>query len=156
MPIDAAVLLCSAATEQGGPVSVLGMGWQVRPPDPVATEGIVVALRVPRSEEGPVALRLELLRYGDETIVEVPPPEGPGEMMFAAEITVTGRRDLGLKAPLSAIFPLNIPAYPLEAGTEFLWRLHVNGKTHRSWTAPFRTMTTDERALLPIPGEDQP
>jgi len=100
VPINADVLLCSAALDQGGAVSMLGLGWQVRPPDAIAGEAIVVLLQVPRSEEGSVAVRLDLLTYEDESLVEVAPPNGPGPMTFSAEITVAGRRDLGLKAPL--------------------------------------------------------
>jgi hypothetical protein len=121
----------------------------------VATEAIVVVLRVPRRQEGTLALQLELLRYDDETLVNVPPPDGPGEMTFGAAITVTGRRDLGLRQPLTATFPVTVPPYPLDPGTEFLWRLHVNGKTRPAWTAAFRTMTDEEWALLLTPGVDQ-
>jgi hypothetical protein len=156
VPIEATVLLCNAATDAGGAISLLGLGWQVRPPAAVANEAIVVVLRVPRRQEGVVALRLELLRYDDETLVNVAPPEGPGDMTVAAEVTVAGRRDLGLRGPLTATFPVAIPPYPLESGTEFLWRLHVNGKTRPGWSAPFRTMTDEEWTQLLAAEGNQP
>jgi hypothetical protein len=143
MPIEADMMLCESATLSGGSLSMLGAGWQVRPAPPLTQSAIALILRIPRKQAGVHDVRLELLDY-DGNLVSVEPPGGPGEMVIEGQLIVGGLKDPELKTPLLGAFAVNLPPFPLEAGREYQWRLHVNGKTRMPWTLPFRTMSQAE------------
>lgn len=143
MPIEADMMLCEAATLSGGHLSLLGAGWQVRPAPALTSCAIAVVLKVPRKQAGTHDLRLELLDY-DGDLVNVAPPNGPGEMVIEAQVTIGGLKDPRLRTPLLSPFAVNLPPFPLEADREYQWRLHVDGKTRPAWTLPFRTMRPAE------------
>jgi hypothetical protein len=145
MPIEADMMLCESATLSGGSLSLLGAGWQVRPGLPITQSAVAVILKVPRKQAGAHDLRLELLDYEDN-LVSIDPPQGPGEMVIEGQIVVAGIKDPSLKTPLLGAFAVNLPPFPLEAGREYQWRLHVDGKTRTPWTLPFRTMSPAELA----------
>jgi hypothetical protein len=143
MPIEADMMLCEAATLSGGSLSLLGAGWQVRPGPAMTQSAIGVVLRVPRRQAGAHSVRLELLDY-DGTLVSIEPPDGPGAMVIDGEVIIGGLKDRSLKTPLLGAFVANLPPFPLEAGREYQWRLHVDRKTRTSWSVPFRTMSPAE------------
>jgi hypothetical protein len=153
MPVEADLMLCEAVTTTGGSLSLLGAGWQVRPAPALSPCGIAVVLRVPRQQAGVHNLRLELLDY-DDNLVSIAPPDGPGAMTIDGQIIIGGLKKPELKTPLLGTFAVNLSPFPLEAGREYQWRLHVDGKTRTSWTLPFRTMTPAE--LIEALGQWQP
>jgi hypothetical protein len=150
MPIEANMMLCEAATQSGGGISLLGAGWQVRPAPAMTPCGIAVVLKIPRKQAGIHHLRLELLDY-DGNLVKVEPPQGPGDMVIEAQIAVGGLQDPDLKTPLLGTFAVNLLPFPLEADREYQWRLHVDSKTRSAWTLPFRTMRPAE--MLEVLGQ---
>jgi hypothetical protein len=145
MPIEVDMMLCQAATIADGSISLLGAGWQVRLAQPLEPSAIAVVIRVPRKSAGTHDLRFELLDY-EGGLVEVAPPDGPGPLVAGGRITIVGRKDPKLKTPLLAGFAVNLPPFRLDQGTEYQWRLHVDGKTRPAWVLPFRTTSAEEES----------
>jgi hypothetical protein len=160
MPIEADMMLGEWATigGAGGGISILGVGWQVRDAEAIAPCAIIVVLKLSRKQPGPHKVRLELQDYGGN-LVAIDPPDGPGEMVIEGEVAIQGSEDPNLKTPLLGPFVANLPPFPLEAGKEYQWRLHVDGKTRAAWTLPFRTKGSSELPpgviLVPALGRPQ-
>lgn len=131
-------MLAESATIHDGRLSLLGAGWMVRPPEAGAPVGIAVMVSIPRDQAGLHQIRLELLD-GKSRLVSIESPNGPGEMVIEGAIFPVGRDDPNLKLPLLAPFVVNLPPFPLDSGTEYAWRLRVDGKTRAGWKVAFRT-----------------
>jgi hypothetical protein len=138
MPIEVDMMLADAANVYDGRLSLLGAGWQVRPPEAAGPSALGVVLRVPRDQAGAHQLRIELVDIDGEPIML---EEDGNAQALAAEVTVTveGLQDPGLRTPLVATYAFNLAPFPLTPGREYLWRVLVDGLARDEWTVPFRT-----------------
>lgn len=141
MPVEANILTAQSAQDEGVGVSALGMGWQIRPPDPIPW-AVVVVVSVPRDRIGTevvVSVKLETADGGE-------PVEGaPGSpVQFEWRYEPAGLTDQGLKSPIVEGLAFNLLPVPLEPGREFVFRLWVDGETRDHWAAHFRTMLESE------------
>lgn len=137
MLIEADILLAQSA-EQVSPVTVsaLGMGWQVRPPAPIAW-ALVIVIRASRTLIGTDHQSEVALERRDGLIVT---NEGGEAAEFDFPFTPEGLpSETGLITPLVMAYGFNLPPLPLEPGQEYFFRLRVDGETREHWVAPFRT-----------------
>jgi hypothetical protein len=133
MPIEANILLAQSALSGEAGVSALGMGWQVRPPEPVPW-ALVLVISASRDLIGG--------EHSAKVTLEAVGGSGVGETQIEfeeAEFTPAGLVDADLSQPVMTSFSLNLPPLHLEAGTEFHFRLWVDGETRDHWIVPFRT-----------------
>jgi hypothetical protein len=135
MPIEADLIIAQSAHETEAGVSALGMAWQVRPPGPIPW-ALVVILHSSRDligTEHPIRIRLE--REDGQ-----PMAEGLADLMtLEFDLTPTGLTEESLTSPVIASHGFNLLPVPLEPGTEYRFRLWVDGETHDHWVANFRT-----------------
>jgi hypothetical protein len=132
MAIEANIILAQAAQDTGVGVSALGMGWQVRPPDPIPWALVIV-------------LQADRVHIGQDHVgaVELERADGVGmadlQLRIEFEFTPEGLEDPAITQPVVRAVALNMPPVPLPEGTEFRFRLSVDGETKDHWIAPFRT-----------------
>ncbi|HEY2478530.1 MAG TPA: hypothetical protein VGI17_07355 [Solirubrobacterales bacterium] len=132
MAIEADIILAQAAQDGGAGVSALGMGWQVRPPDPIPW-ALVIVLQAGREHLGhDHAGAVELERADGEEMPDL-------QLRIEFEFTPEGLDDPAITQPVVRAVALNMPPIPLPEGTEFRFRLSVDGETKDHWVAPFRT-----------------
>lgn len=129
--MQAFLLLCDAANAdvRGGKINMLGAGWSITGPGPVAT-AIVGFIRSPWDDvEWPLRFRLRLI---DEAGNPVHPSADRDE-----EVSITGEfaarsdepsDELSKHLPFNFSFALPIPALPLQPGALFKWVFEVGGE----------------------------
>jgi len=136
MPIEADILLAQSAQDQGGGVSALGMGWQIRPPEPIPW-ALVLVMKASRDLIGTEYLLRVNLEMEDGSSVQ--------EDSMAAFVRVEwpyipdGLTDEGFISPVVQGLAFNLLPVPLEPNQEFRFRLWVDQETRDHWVAPFRT-----------------
>lgn len=133
MPVEAQIVLGSAAQEGPHGVSALGLGWQIRPPEPIQW-AVVVVIYAPREligKELPAKLVLE-----DYEGAVITTDGKPCQVQFDAE---TSGITEGLETPVVHPFSFSLPPLRLEPDQEYRFRLWVDGETRDHWIAPFRT-----------------
>lgn len=135
--IEADILLAQSAqySAEGG-ISALGIGWQVRSPEPVPW-AVMVVLRGSRDLIGSTHAAVVIL----ERASGVPVTDNAGNpLTIDFEFAPDGiPSEAGLITPILGTFCFNLPPLPLEPATEFFFRLRVDGETREHWVAPFRT-----------------
>jgi hypothetical protein len=135
MPIEANLLTAQSVLETDAGISALGIGWQVRPPEPIPW-AIFVVFRSTRDlieTQHSATVRLEY--EGGEAV-----DEGLSNLLdFDINLEPEGLTDAGLVSPVVRGFGANLLPIPLEPGAEFRFRLWVDGETRDHWVAPFRT-----------------
>jgi hypothetical protein len=135
MPFEADLLIAQSTQDGEGGVSALGMGWQVRDPDPIPW-AVLVILRASRDLIGSehvanIALEREDGQPIDEALKEL--------LSIELQFTPEGRTEDGLISSVVKGFGFNLLPIPLEPGVEYCFRLWVDGETRDHWTASFRT-----------------
>lgn len=134
--IEADILLAQSAQPTDAGVSALGLGWQVRPSDPIPW-AIVVILRASRDLVGTKHSVIIGLERADGSPVT---DSAGNQLVIGWEFTPEGLpADTGLITPIVGAYCFNLPPVPLEEGEEFFFRLRVDGETREHWIAPFRT-----------------
>lgn len=110
--------------------NMLGAGLSLIPPGP-SSFFVVVFLSVPARLTGPHSFRLELVdEHGNSDLM----PSLEGQFQVHSD-------DVEIVTPA---FPIGVQqAFP--AGGSFEWRLWLDGHTHSSWRASFRTMGEREQ-----------
>ena len=133
------MLADAVGTTPDGGMVIFGPGWIVRPPSAALAGQAAVAfvVRVPRDQTGAHQLRLELLDSEDEIVV-IPPPDGPGPMIYEVDFEADGLAEPAA-VPLTARLAVSLPAFPLARGSAFRWRAYIDGETRDPWVLPFRT-----------------
>jgi hypothetical protein len=135
MPFEADLIIAQSLQSTDGGVSALGMGWQVRDPEPVpwALVLLIHASRDLIGTEHAAQVRLEKADGSevDETLIEMTGVD--------LEFVPEGITEAGLTSPVVRGYGFNLFPVPLEPGTEFLFRLWVDGETRDHWVAHFRT-----------------
>jgi len=138
VPIEAQIMLAQAATVNANLLSVLGAGWLVRPPEASGIAALGILISVPRDQQGPHMLRVELLdAEGSPVNLELEGDARP--LAFEDAVFASGRDDVDLPVPLSVPYAVTLPPFPLNPGQEYRWQLHIDGETQPEWCARFRT-----------------
>jgi hypothetical protein len=136
MPIEANLIIAQSVldTDEGG-VSALGMGWQVRAPEPIPW-ALAVIVQSSRDLIGTEHVAKISLEREDGSPID----EGLAEIMeIEFPFTPAGRTEDGLLSPVVRGYGFNLLPIPLEPGVEYRFRLQIDGETHDHWTASFRT-----------------
>lgn len=136
MPIEADILLAQSAQEGDGGVSALGMGWQIRPPEPIPW-ALVLVMRASRDligVEHQLHVGLEM-----ENGTQLPGGSLGALIQLDWSYVPEGLTDAGLLSPVVHGLGFNLLPVPLEPSREFRFRLWVDQETRDHWTAPFRT-----------------
>jgi hypothetical protein len=124
---------------QDGTIVLAGVGWTVRPPEPQPA-AVHALILVPREQAGRHYWRVELTYSNGEPVrLARPIPGIPTDFVFENEADVRGLDDPSLTTPLTTGPLISLPPFPLRRGSEYLWRLTVDGETRDAWTLPFRT-----------------
>lgn len=136
MSIEANLLLAQSVLDTDeGVVSALGMGWQVRVPEPIPW-ALMVLVHSSRDLIGTDHMAHISLEREDGSPIN----EGlAGLLEIEFHITPEGRTDDGLISPVVRGYGFNLLPIPLEPGVEYRFRLQIDGETHDHWTASFRT-----------------
>lgn len=135
MPIEADLIIAQSVEGAQGRVSALGMGWQVRTPEPTPW-AILLILRASRDLIGTEHVAHISLEREDGSPVD----DGLAELLsIELQFTPEGRTEDGLISPVVRGFGFNLLPIPLEPGVEYRFRLWVDGETHDHWIASFRT-----------------
>jgi len=129
------VLARHASLSAEGLVDILGAGWMVRPPDAETAGPMAIAIffSVPRDELGDHTFRLALFTVEGEAA----PPADP--LRFEGPFTVEGIASKALQVPVTSTLVLQLGFFPLASGQQYEWRLHIDGRTRKSWRLGFRT-----------------
>ena len=132
------MLLCDHAVVADGKLYINGGGWSIRPAQPVPMY-LALKFDVPWDQAGqPLALDLRLVDEDGHPVVQ-PGPQGPQEVVFAAQLEVGRPPGLVAGAPIDAALAIGMPPMPLPAGRRFSWQLRVDGETRSDWRVEFAT-----------------
>lgn len=135
MPIEANLLIAQSVQDTGVGISALGIGWQVRPPEPIPW-AVFVVFRATRDLVGTTHAAAVALEYeGGKAVSE----ELSRLLDFEIEFEPEGLTNADLASPVVRGFGTNLLPIPLEPGAEFRFRLWVDEETRDHWVAPFRT-----------------
>jgi hypothetical protein len=132
------MLLCDYAQVADGKLYIMGGGWSVTGPDPVAS-ALAIKLDVPWNQANRhIKLQLDLVD-GDGRPVEYTGPWGTQRVAFEATFEVG--RPPGLKegTPIDVPFAISIPPLALEPGGRYSWELKIDGNTKAEWHLGFTT-----------------
>jgi hypothetical protein len=136
MPFEADLIIAQSvqSTDDAG-VSALGMGWQVRDPEPIPWARVLM-LRASRDLVGTEHVaKIRLEGDGDFEIDE----NLADLMQIELQFTPQGLTDQGFDSPVLHGFGFNLLPVPLEPGAEYRFRLWVDEETRDHWVAHFRT-----------------
>ena len=133
MPVDAQIVLGSAGQEGPHGVSALGLGWQVRPPEPMPW-AVVVVILAPRELIGTELPAYVLLEDYAGTVLT----SGGKQCRVDFDAAPEGITE-GLESPVVHPYSFTLPPLRLEPDREYRFRLWVDGETRDGWIAPFRT-----------------
>jgi len=129
------MLLADAAQVAEGKLYVLGGGWSITSAK-LRTSAIALKIEVPWTEANQ-RHRLELALV-----------DGDGQPVLGengAPITVAGDFETGRPAGLAAGSALDVPLaitlgpLPLRAGSRYVWRCTIDGRTQEDWEIAFAT-----------------
>jgi hypothetical protein len=142
--MKATFLLADYAKVSDGKLDIMGAGWSVAGPGPVA---FVVAglVQIPWDQTNVAhTIRLELLD-ADGTPVPHPLNEGP----IFAEFQVEVGRPPGVKPGTSMEVPVAVPfgAFQLEPGGLYEVRATIDGEEGEGWALPFTIRTAPPQQL---------
>jgi len=130
------LLADSAQMTASGTINATGLGW-TRISNPVPPIALVLFVEVPWNQAGDVhAFRVELVD-ADGHAVSVQNPDGSlttvgGDGQFKASLEPGAPPG----TPASSAASLSMSALSLTPG-RYEWRLIINGRAHRDWTAAF-------------------
>jgi hypothetical protein len=140
--------LALTAAVEDDQLSLTGLGWSVRPPQPQPM-AVYILIEIPRDQAGVHRWRLELTYADGEPVsLETPVPGVPEDFVYEDETAVSGLDDPTLTTPLVAGFVAILPPFPLTEGREYVWRLTVDGETRDGWTLAFRTSPPEPPARI--------
>lgn len=134
--IKVTMLLADYAAVADGKLTIVGAGWKVTGPQP-APFAIAMLFDVP----------WHLTNEQQQFRLELIDPDGNGVVPIGAEepAIIEGQfevgRPPGVRPGTSFPFPvpLNYPPLALAPGSEYEWRLTVNGRAHEDWRLAFST-----------------
>ena len=122
MGIEADLVIAQSAQESEGTVSALGMGWQVRPPEPIPW-ALVIIIRATRDLIGRT---YPGIRRPDDTPLHA---DLADLLRFDFPIVPEGMTDANLVSAVVRGYAFNLLPVPLEPGVEYCFRLWVEGET---------------------------
>jgi Family of unknown function (DUF6941) len=140
------LLLADHADAVGGKLYINGGGWNVTGPQPVPF-AIAMLIEVPWDQTNTKHRVLLELLDADGNEVEVASDE-ESESVRIESILEVGRPP-GVKpgTPLAVPFAVNFGPIPLEAGSQYVWRLSIDGHSEDDWNLTFSTRPNPPEAL---------
>jgi hypothetical protein len=149
--VEVTILLCDSAEAVNGKLYILGGGWSVTGPGPVAS-AIALRIDVPWNDTNrPIAVRVELLDAdGAPAQIPAPGPDGATQGV-AVDIGFEVGRPPG--TPLDAAVAFPIPPLQLRPGSRYVWKVSIDGETKDHWQVAF-TVRPMQQGVGPagIPG----
>jgi hypothetical protein len=133
------MLLADAAQVAGGKLQIIGGGWSVTGPQPVAS-ALAVLIQVPWMEANTKHVWELTLYDGDGHPVAFPDPEGQAqEIRLASEFEVGRPPGVTPGTLLEAPFAVSLGPLPLAPGSRYVWRLTIDGRGDENWQVAFST-----------------
>lgn len=144
--MKATLLLADHADVANGKLYVNGGGWTVTGPQPIPS-AIGLLIHVPWDQTNTKhRIYLELLDSdGNSVMTEMP----EGEQPIHAEGEFEVGRPAGVKPGTTLNVPLafNFGPIPLAPGSQFEWRLSIDGHQDEDWRVAFMTRPMPPQAL---------
>jgi hypothetical protein len=131
------MLLADYAVVADRKLVIVGGGWSMTGPAPVPS-AVAIKIEVPWDQANAKhKMRLELVDADGEPVLV--PTEGGLEQQLAIEGEFETGRPPGLKpgTPLDVMLAVNLPPQPLATGTQYDWRLSIDGQTDEDWHLAF-------------------
>jgi hypothetical protein len=140
------LLLADHADAVGGKLYINGGGWNVTGPQP-APSAIAMLIEVPWDQTNTKHPVLLELLDADGNAVEV--ESGDESEPVKVESVLEVGRPPGVKPGTSLAVPLavNFGPIPLEAGSQYVWRLTIDGHSEDDWNLTFSTRPNPPEAL---------
>ena len=140
------LLLADHADAVGGKLYINGGGWNVTGPQP-APFAIAMLIEVPWDQTNTKHRVLLELLDADGNEVEVASDDGSQPVKIESILEVG--RPPGVKpgTPLAVPFAVNFGPIPLEAGTQYVWRLSIDGHSEEDWNLTFSTRPNPPQSL---------
>lgn len=129
-------MLCDSAVVAENKLFILGGGWSITGPDP-RPMSVAIRLELPaRFDEHEVHWEL-FLENAAGLQVMLQTPQGLQAVEALGNVVLPGR-DLELDArPFDVCLAINFPPLELERGTDYRWKLSIDGETVEDATATF-------------------
>jgi hypothetical protein len=137
------MLLADAVQAVGGKLYILGGGWSITGPGPVAM-ALAIKIEVPWTEANTRhRLRLALLNEDGQAVL-IPTPVG--DRAVELDTTFEVGRPPGLRpgTPLDVPLAINLSALPLQPDSRYVWRCSVNDELRDEWQVAFSTRPAEE------------
>jgi hypothetical protein len=132
------MLLADAAQAIGGKLYILGGGWSVAGPGPVAM-AIALKIEVDWNEANRRHnLKLALLTEDDQP-VRVPGPAGDQAVEVGGEFEVGRPPGLRPGSALDFTVAINVQPLPLPPDAGYVWRCWIDDHTQEEWRLTFTT-----------------
>lgn len=141
--MNATLLLSDYAVVSDGKLTIVGGGWSLRTADP-APSAVAVYIQVPWDQANVNHdLRLELLDADGGPVLD---PDG--NAILLSQSFQVGRPP-GLKpgTQLDHFLALVLGPLPLEAGSQYEWRLTIDGESKDDWRRPFSVVPRPPQQL---------
>jgi len=139
------MLLADAAQSVGGKLYILGGGWSMAGPGPVAM-AIALKIEVGWNEANMHHnLRLALLTE-DEQPVRVPGPAGDQAVEVGGGFEVGRPPGLRPGTAIDFTMAINVQPLPLPPDAGYVWRCWIDDQTQEEWRLTFTTLSAPPRA----------
>lgn len=138
------MLLCDAAQAVNGKLYILGGGWNLTGPQPVAS-AIALQIDVPWGEANKRhELKLALVTDDGQPVM-VPTATGERPVELGAQFEVGRPVGHRIGAPISVAVAINIGPLPLQPDSRFEWRCSIGDRSDESWRLAFSTRPVPEK-----------
>lgn len=138
------MLLCDAAQAVNGKLYILGGGWNLTGPQPVAS-AIALQIDVPWDEANKRHDLKLVLVTDDGQPVMVPTSTGERPVELGAQFEVGRPVGHRVGAPISVAVAINIGPLPLQPDSRFEWRGSIGDRTEESWRLAFSTRPAPDK-----------
>jgi hypothetical protein len=132
------ILLADSAQAVNGKLYILGGGWSLTGPEPLAS-ALAIKIDVPWDEANrPHELKIELLDTDGHPFL-APTPMGEQPLQIGGKLEVG--RPAGLKpgTPLDVPAAFNLPPLPLKPDMRYVWRVSIDDHSEEDWQVSFTT-----------------
>jgi hypothetical protein len=128
------MILADAAQATDGKLYVLGGGWSLTGPGPVAA-AVGMIINIPYQEaDASHAWRLELIDADGKQVYT--PDEQP--VLMEGNIDIEPYPGMGITDEVNVPIAVSLPqGHPVKPGGKYEWRLWLNGETNDNWRLGF-------------------
>lgn len=142
------LLLADWAEVLNGKLYVMGGGWTETGPAP--TPSALAAIIEVDWDETNIEHKLTFtLVDGDDQPVMVSTPTGHQPLRIEANFNVGRPPQVKPGSSFNLPFAVNIGPLPLQPGKVYVWRCHIDEKTHEHWGATFTTRRVSSAPARP-------